>query len=55
MDNIKEEKKKESADEVVFPCVLKILPNCIFNKKDPIILGVNIVEGTLKVFFFLFK
>ncbi|WJX20609.1 photosystem II [Trifolium repens] len=49
MDNIKEEKKKESADEVVFPCVLKIIPNCIFNKKDPIILGVNIVEGTLKI------
>ncbi|PNY04227.1 eukaryotic translation initiation factor 5b-like protein [Trifolium pratense] len=49
MDNIKEEKKKESADEVVFPCVLKIIPNCVFNKKDPIILGVNIVEGTLKI------
>ncbi|CAJ2629874.1 unnamed protein product [Trifolium pratense] len=49
MDNIKEEKKKESADEVVFPCVLKIIPNCVFNKKDPIILGVNIFEGTLKI------
>jgi translation initiation factor IF-2 len=55
MDNIKEEKKKESADEVVFPCVLKIIPNCIFNKKDPIILGVNIVEGTLKVSIFFFQ
>ncbi|XP_054787148.1 eukaryotic translation initiation factor 5B [Prosopis cineraria] len=49
IDNIKEEKKKESADEAVFPCVLKILPNCIFNKKDPIVLGVDILEGVLKV------
>jgi len=51
MDNIKEEKKKESADEAVFPCVLKILPNCVFNKKDPIVLGVDILEGILKVYF----
>lgn len=49
MENIKEEKKKESADEAVFPCVLKILPNCVFNKKDPIVLGVDILEGILKV------
>ena len=51
IDNIKEEKKRESADEAVFPCVLKILPNCIFNKKDPIVLGVDVFEGIAKVFF----
>ncbi|XP_062101300.1 eukaryotic translation initiation factor 5B [Humulus lupulus] len=49
IDNLKEEKKKEAADEAVFPCVLKILPNCIFNKKDPIVLGVDILEGIAKV------
>ncbi|KAK4788329.1 hypothetical protein SAY86_019648 [Trapa natans] len=49
IDNIKEEKKRESADEAVFPCVLKILPNCVFNKKDPIVLGVDILEGIAKV------
>ncbi|KAK7279842.1 hypothetical protein RJT34_24901 [Clitoria ternatea] len=49
IDNIKEEKKREAADEAVFPCVLKILPNCIFNKKDPIVLGVDILEGILKI------
>lgn len=48
----KEEKKKEAADEAVFPCVLKILPNCIFNKKDPIVLGVDVLEGILKVIIF---
>ncbi|XP_065880948.1 eukaryotic translation initiation factor 5B-like [Euphorbia lathyris] len=49
IDNLKEEKKKEAADEAVFPCVLSIMPNCIFNKKDPIILGVDVIEGILKV------
>ncbi|KAG2665615.1 hypothetical protein I3843_15G015300 [Carya illinoinensis] len=49
IDNLKEEKKKEAADDAVFPCVLKILPNCIFNKKDPIVLGVDILEGIAKV------
>lgn len=49
IDNLKEEKKKEAADEAVFPCVLKIVPDCVFNKKDPIILGVDVLEGILRV------
>ncbi|KAL1189991.1 Translation initiation factor IF-2, chloroplastic [Cardamine amara subsp. amara] len=49
MENIKEEKKKESAEEAVFPCVLQILPNCVFNKRDPIVLGVDVAEGILKI------
>lgn len=28
------EKKKEFADEAIYPCVLNILPNYVFNKKD---------------------
>ncbi|XP_074320960.1 uncharacterized protein LOC141657579 [Silene latifolia] len=49
IDNIKEEKKKEAAVEAVFPCVLKIMPNCVFNKRDPIVLGVDVLEGIVKV------
>ncbi|PIN02005.1 Mitochondrial translation initiation factor 2 [Handroanthus impetiginosus] len=49
IDNLKEEKKKEAAEEAVFPCVLKIMPNCVFNKKDPIVLGVDVLEGVVKV------
>ncbi|XP_016466157.1 uncharacterized protein LOC107788926 [Nicotiana tabacum] len=49
IDNLKEEKKKEVAEEVVFPCVLKIIPNCVFNNKDPIVLGVEVLQGIVKV------
>ncbi|KAF7151888.1 hypothetical protein RHSIM_Rhsim02G0210400 [Rhododendron simsii] len=49
IDNLKEEKKKEAAEEAVFPCLLKIMPNCIYNKKDPIILEVEILKGIAKV------
>ncbi|CAA0822046.1 eukaryotic translation initiation factor 2 (eIF-2) family protein [Striga hermonthica] len=47
--NLKEERKEEASDEAVFPCVLKIMPNCVFNKKNPILLGVDVLEGTVKV------
>ncbi|CAK7327927.1 unnamed protein product [Dovyalis caffra] len=50
IQNLKEEKKREAADEAVFPCVLEIIPECIFNKKDPIILGVDVLEGILKAY-----
>ncbi|CAL5384465.1 unnamed protein product [Camellia sinensis] len=48
IDNLKEEKKKEASEEVVFPCILNITPNCVFNKKDPIVLGVDVLEGIAK-------
>ncbi len=33
----------------VFPSIIRILPQHIFNQKDPIIVGVEVVEGILKV------
>jgi translation initiation factor 5B len=40
---------KFDKNEVIWPCQLEIKPDCIFNKKSPIILGVVIKEGTLYV------
>ncbi|XP_050208727.1 uncharacterized protein LOC126659484 [Mercurialis annua] len=38
-----------AAAEAVFPCTLKIIPGCIFRLNDPIILGVEVVQGILRV------
>ena len=39
LTGIREARKNEAQALVVFPCVLKILPQYIFNKKDPIVIG----------------
>jgi translation initiation factor 5B len=49
MKGLYEAKKAEAQAVVVFPCVLKILPQHIFNKKDPIVIGVEVVEGALRL------
>ncbi|KAL1561509.1 photosystem II [Salvia divinorum] len=48
-DNLEEERKREAVEEAVFPCVLKIIPKYVFNTKDPIVLGVDVVEGIAKI------
>lgn len=44
---ILEQKKEESKLLAVFPCVLKVV--AVFNKKDPIVVGVDVLEGSLRV------
>ena len=33
----------------IFPARVRILPNCIFAKRDPIIIGVQVEAGQLHV------
>jgi translation initiation factor 5B len=47
MEEIQEAKKEESKMHAVFPCVLK--PVAVFNKKDPIVVGVDVIEGSLRL------
>lgn len=46
-DDLKEKYKAQHRLSAVFPCKLKILPNCIFNKRNPIVLGVSIEDGVV--------
>uniref|UniRef100_A0A0E0FNM1 Eukaryotic translation initiation factor 5B n=1 Tax=Oryza nivara TaxID=4536 RepID=A0A0E0FNM1_ORYNI len=49
IEGLREIEKDEKIVEAVFPCVLKIIPDCVFNLKDPIVLGVDVLEGVAKV------
>lgn len=47
MAQVTEQKKEESKLLAVFPCVLKTV--AVFNKKDPIVVGVDVAEGSLRL------
>ena len=49
MDTFNEQRRAEASAVAVFPSIIKILPQHIFNQKDPIIVGAEVVEGILKV------
>ncbi|PVU86619.1 hypothetical protein BB561_006638 [Smittium simulii] len=44
-----EQKRKDQAPQVVFPCILKMIPGAAFNKRDPIVIGVDVLEGQLRL------
>jgi len=47
-EELKEKKKEEFKHVAVFPCKLKMLPNCIFNSRDPIVAGVLVDAGVVR-------
>lgn len=47
MDAVLEKKKEDSKMLAVFPCVLK--PVAVFNKTSPIVVGVDVIEGSLRL------
>eukprot|EP00177_Eucheuma_denticulatum_P003683 GFKZ01006676.1.p1 GENE.GFKZ01006676.1~~GFKZ01006676.1.p1 ORF type:complete len:1248 (-),score=355.77 GFKZ01006676.1:1435-5178(-) len=49
MEEMKRRRREDVNDDVVFPSICKILPQHIYNKKDPIVLGVDVMEGILRV------
>jgi translation initiation factor 5B len=45
-NQLAEQRKEESKLHAVFPCVLH--PLQVFNKKDPIVIGVDVIDGALR-------
>jgi translation initiation factor 5B/PHD finger-like domain-containing protein 5A len=48
-DDIIKERKALYRPQAIFPCILKILEKHIYNKKGPLIFGVNVSEGELHI------
>ncbi|XP_055325109.1 eukaryotic translation initiation factor 5B [Sitodiplosis mosellana] len=47
-EELKAKKREEFKTIAVFPCKLKILPQFIFNSRDPIVMGVMVESGIVK-------
>ncbi|KAJ5278900.1 Mitochondrial translation initiation factor IF-2 [Penicillium angulare] len=47
MAELAEQRKEESKLNAVFPCI--IAPVAIFNKKDPIVIGIDVLDGALRM------
>ncbi|CAH1267270.1 EIF5B [Branchiostoma lanceolatum] len=47
-DDMKKQKQEELRHVAIFPCKLRILPNCVFNSRDPIVVGVNVEAGVVR-------
>ncbi|KAH8263817.1 hypothetical protein KR038_007926 [Drosophila bunnanda] len=48
-EELKQKKREEFRSVAVFPCKLRILPHFIFNSRDPIVMGVMVENGIVKV------
>ncbi|CAB4066880.1 EIF5B [Lepeophtheirus salmonis] len=47
-EELKRQKKEQHKHIAVFPCKLKILPNCVFNSRDPIVAGFIVEAGVVR-------
>ena len=45
----KDQRKESVKHKMIFPCILNIIPTCIFNKKNPLVFGVDIVHGSIHI------
>ena len=45
----KEERKLGDGSKAVFPCILEMVKGACFNRKSPIVIGVNVKEGILRL------
>lgn len=45
----KDSRKIEDGNKAVFPCILEMVKGACFNQKSPIVIGINVKEGVLRI------
>jgi len=48
VEKCRNERKADKGGKAVFPCILQMVPDACFHTTNPIVIGVNVVEGVLK-------
>jgi len=49
LEDMKEQRKIDNADEVVFPVEMEIMPKYVIRTKKPVVLGCRVLRGMLRV------
>eukprot|EP00026_Physarum_polycephalum_P010762 Phypoly_transcript_10941.p1 GENE.Phypoly_transcript_10941~~Phypoly_transcript_10941.p1 ORF type:complete len:413 (+),score=71.43 Phypoly_transcript_10941:180-1241(+) len=49
LTELKRKEREAAGDKAVWPCIVRVKPNCVFNKKAPLVLGMEVVAGTLRL------
>jgi translation initiation factor 5B len=49
MAKVLKEKQQAAATEAIWPCIIRVIPENVFHKSDPITVGVDVMEGILKI------
>src|SRR3989338_8734505 len=47
IQDLHSKKIQQFSHQVIWPCILRIIPHNIFHKRDPITFGVDVIDGTL--------
>ena len=45
----KEERKNDEGNKAIFPCLLEMVKGAVFNSRQPIVIGVTVKAGILRV------
>lgn len=45
----RDDRKNEEGSKAVFPCILEMVKGAVFHVKDPIVIGVTVKAGILKI------
>jgi len=48
LEELKRRKREEFKHQAVFPCKLRVMPNFVFNSRDPIVAGVIVEAGIVR-------
>ena len=48
-EELKRKKREEFKHQAVFPCKLRVMPNFVFNSRDPIVAGVIVEAGIVRM------
>lgn len=48
-EELRQQRREQFRNTAVFPCRLRVLPQYIFNSRDPIVIGVSVDAGIVKI------